>query len=100
MNARSNAPIVVGVDNAMLEGQALRWAAEQAHLEGRRLKLVNASGPVPAAQPSQPSPAPAQRRPLRVRRPFRATWSNATWAPCPITGMGNHVSDVWTHGRH
>jgi len=50
MTTRSNAPIVLGVDQGTLEGRALRWAAEQAHLEGRRLKLVTASGAVSAAQ--------------------------------------------------
>ena len=48
MAARSNAPIVLGVDRATLEGRTLRWAADQAHLEGRRLRLVTATG--------QPSP--------------------------------------------
>ena len=50
MTTRSNAPIVLGVDSDALEGRTLRWAAEQAHLEGRRLKLVTAYGPVLAAR--------------------------------------------------
>ena len=50
MTTRSNFPIVLGVDQGTLEGRTLRWAAEQAHLEGRRLKLVTASGAVSAAQ--------------------------------------------------
>ena len=45
MAARSSLPIVLGVDTATLEGPTLRWAAEQAHLEGRRLQLVTAAGP-------------------------------------------------------
>jgi nucleotide-binding universal stress UspA family protein len=48
MAARSNAPVFLGVDAATLEGRTLHWAAEQAHLEGRRLQLVTATG--------QPSP--------------------------------------------
>jgi nucleotide-binding universal stress UspA family protein len=50
MSTGSNAPVVLGLDQKTLEGQTLRWAAEQAHLEGRRLKLAHASGPVPAVQ--------------------------------------------------
>jgi len=50
MTARSNASIVLGIDKGALEGPTLRWAAEQAHLEGRRLRLVTASGPLSAAQ--------------------------------------------------
>ena len=50
MAARSNLPIVLGVDTATLEGRTLRWAAEQAHLEGRRLQLVTAAGPVSPGQ--------------------------------------------------
>jgi nucleotide-binding universal stress UspA family protein len=50
MTTRSTAPIVLGVDSDALEGPTLRWAAEQAYLEGRRLKLVTASGPVLAAR--------------------------------------------------
>ncbi|HET9996958.1 MAG TPA: universal stress protein [Nocardioides sp.] len=45
MAARSNMPIVLGVDTGTLEGRTLRWAAEQAHLEGRRLQLVTAARP-------------------------------------------------------
>jgi nucleotide-binding universal stress UspA family protein len=44
MSTRSNAPIVLGLDDATLEGPTLRWAAEQAHLEGRRLRLVHGYG--------------------------------------------------------
>ena len=50
MAARSNSPIVLGIDRGTLEGPALRWAAEQAHLEGRRLRLVTAAGPVSAVR--------------------------------------------------
>jgi nucleotide-binding universal stress UspA family protein len=50
MAARSNMPIVLGVDTGTLEGRTLRWAAEQAHLEGRRLQLVTAAGPASAGQ--------------------------------------------------
>ena len=50
MATRSNAPIVLGVDTATLEGRTLRWAAEQAHLEGRRLQLVTAAGPASPGQ--------------------------------------------------
>ena len=45
MAARSNLPIVLGVDTVTVEGRTLRWAAEQAHLEGHRLQLVTAAGP-------------------------------------------------------
>lgn len=50
MAARSNLPIVIGVDTSTVEGRTLRWAAEQAHLEGRRLQLVTAAGPVSPGQ--------------------------------------------------
>ena len=53
MAARSNMPIVLGVDTATLEGRTLRWAAEQAHLEGRRLQLVTAAGPASPGQRDQ-----------------------------------------------
>lgn len=49
VNTQSQQRIVVGVDQTALSGQAVRWAAEQARLEGRGLLLVNASGPVSAA---------------------------------------------------
>ncbi|MEO6509434.1 MAG: universal stress protein [Nocardioides sp.] len=39
--------IVVGIDESALAGQAVRWAAEQAALEGRLLRLVRAVMPVP-----------------------------------------------------
>ncbi len=39
--------IVVGVDESALAGRAVRWAAEQASLEGRSVRLVRAVQPVP-----------------------------------------------------
>jgi len=49
MSTQLDDAVVVGVDESIFNGQALRWAAEQAHLEGRPLTLVNASGPVSGA---------------------------------------------------
>jgi nucleotide-binding universal stress UspA family protein len=49
MTTQLDGAVVVGVDESVFNGQALRWAAEQAHLEGRPLTLVNASGPVSGA---------------------------------------------------
>jgi nucleotide-binding universal stress UspA family protein len=49
MNAQHQGAVVIGVDESVFSGQALRWAAEQASLEGRRLLLANASGPVNAS---------------------------------------------------
>ena len=42
MNTLRRNGIVVGVDESALAGQAVRWAAEQAALEGRSLRLVRA----------------------------------------------------------
>ena len=49
MNTQPQGAIVVGVAESVFKGWALRWAAEQARLEGRPLTLVNASGPVSGA---------------------------------------------------
>jgi len=46
MNTQSQGAVVVGVAESVFKGWALRWAAEQAQLEGRALTLVNGSGPV------------------------------------------------------
>jgi nucleotide-binding universal stress UspA family protein len=46
MNTTRDGRIVVGVDETALSGPAVRWAAEQARLEGRGVLLVNAGGPV------------------------------------------------------
>ena len=50
MNTLRRNSIVVGVDESALAGQAVRWAAEQAALEGRSLRLVRAVRPVPAGR--------------------------------------------------
>jgi nucleotide-binding universal stress UspA family protein len=47
MNTLRSDSIIVGVDESALAGQALRWAAEQAVLEGRPVRLVRAVMPVP-----------------------------------------------------
>jgi nucleotide-binding universal stress UspA family protein len=47
MNTMRPGSVVVGVDESALEGQAVRWAAEQAALEGRSVVLVHAA-PLPA----------------------------------------------------
>jgi nucleotide-binding universal stress UspA family protein len=47
MNAMRPGAIVLGVDEAALAGRAVRWAAQQAALEGRSLRLVRAVMPVP-----------------------------------------------------
>ena len=47
MNALRSDSIIVGVDESALAGQAVRWAAEQAVLEGRPIRLVRAVMPVP-----------------------------------------------------
>ena len=47
MNTLRSASIIGGVDESALAGQAVRWAAEQAVLEGRRVRLVRAVMPVP-----------------------------------------------------
>ena len=47
MNTLRKGSIVVGVDELALAGQAVRWAAEQASLEGRSVRLVRAVVPVP-----------------------------------------------------
>ena len=47
MNTLRRGSIVVGVDESALAGQAVRWAAEQAALEGRTVRLVRAVLPVP-----------------------------------------------------
>lgn len=49
MNTQPQGAVVVGVAESVFKGWALRWAAEQARLEGRALTLVNASGPVSGA---------------------------------------------------
>jgi nucleotide-binding universal stress UspA family protein len=49
MNMQPHGAVVVGVAQSVFNGWALRWAAEQAQLEGRPLTLVNASGPVSGA---------------------------------------------------
>src|SRR6478735_7886159 len=49
MNTQSQGAVVVGVAESVFKGWALRWAAEQAQLEGRSLTLVNGSGPVSGA---------------------------------------------------
>ena len=49
MNTQSQGAVVVGVAESVFKGWALRWAAEQAKLEGRSLTLVNGSGPVSGA---------------------------------------------------
>jgi nucleotide-binding universal stress UspA family protein len=49
MNTQPQGTVVVGVAESVFKGWALRWAAEQAQLEGRPLTLVNASGPVSGA---------------------------------------------------
>jgi nucleotide-binding universal stress UspA family protein len=46
MNTLKRDSIVVGVDEVALAGQAVRWAGEQAALEGRRILLVRAASPV------------------------------------------------------
>ena len=46
MNTLYRGGIVVGVDEVALAGQAVRWAGEQAALEGRRILLVRAASPV------------------------------------------------------
>jgi nucleotide-binding universal stress UspA family protein len=43
MNTLQRGSIVVGVDEVALAGQAIRWAGEQAALEGRRILLVRAA---------------------------------------------------------
>ena len=47
MNTLRRNAIIVGVDESALAGQAVRWAAEQAVLEGRPVRLVRAVMPVP-----------------------------------------------------
>lgn len=47
MNTLRSGSIVVGVDESALAGQAVRWAADQAALEGRSVRLVRAVVPVP-----------------------------------------------------
>ena len=49
MSTQLDGSVVVGVAESVFKGWALRWAAEQARLEGRNLTLVNASGPVSGA---------------------------------------------------
>ena len=46
MNTQSQGAVVVGVAESVFKGWALRWAAEQAQLEGRSLTLVNGSGSI------------------------------------------------------
>src|SRR6185436_10350586 len=46
MNTLQRGSIVVGVDEVALAGQAVRWAGEQAALEGRRILLVRAASAV------------------------------------------------------
>ncbi|HET9998126.1 MAG TPA: universal stress protein [Nocardioides sp.] len=46
MNTLKRGSIVVGVDEVALAGQAVRWAGEQAALEGRGILLVRAASPV------------------------------------------------------
>jgi nucleotide-binding universal stress UspA family protein len=49
MNTQLDGAVVVGVAESVFNGDALRWAAEQAQLERCPLTLVNASGPVSGA---------------------------------------------------
>ena len=60
MNTLRRNSIVVGVDESALAGQAVRWAAEQAALEGRSLRLVRAVRPVPAGRSDHASGRPAR----------------------------------------
>ncbi len=60
MNTLRRGSIVVGVDESALAGQAVRWAAEQAALEGRSVRLVRAVLPVPPGRQR-----PCGRRPAR-----------------------------------
>ena len=46
MNTLRSDSIIVGVDESALAGQAVRWAAEQAALESRPIRLVRAVTPV------------------------------------------------------
>ena len=50
MNTLRSHSIIVGVDESALAGQAVRWAAEQAALEGRSVRLVRAVMPVPTGR--------------------------------------------------
>jgi nucleotide-binding universal stress UspA family protein len=50
MDTQRDSAVVVGVADSVFTGPALRWAAEQARLEGRTLLLANASGPVSGAR--------------------------------------------------
>jgi hypothetical protein len=50
MNTLRSGSIVVGVDERALAGRAVRWAAEQAALEGRSVRLVRAVLPVPTGR--------------------------------------------------
>lgn len=75
MSSRRQGSVVVGVADSVFRGWALRWAAEQARLEGRALTLVNASGPLlsarrefgPGALASDPSGAHESREQLLAR---------------------------------
>ena len=49
MSTQLDGTVVVGVAESVFKGHALRWAADQAQVEGRTLTLVNASGPVSGA---------------------------------------------------
>ena len=50
MNTLRSDSIIVGVDESALTGQTVRWAAEQAVLEGRPIRLVRAVMPVPTGR--------------------------------------------------
>ena len=68
MNTQPVGAVVVGVAESVFKGGALRWAAEQARLEGRTLTLANASGPASGAwRDHGMDPMPSTSAVLRAR---------------------------------
>jgi nucleotide-binding universal stress UspA family protein len=65
MNTQTDGAVMVGVAESVFKGWALRWAAEQAQLEGRTLALVNASGPVLSARREYGNSVPSSSDVLR-----------------------------------
>ena len=99
MNTLQRGSIVVGVDEVALAGQAVRWAGEQAALEGRRILLVRAASAVTTgwsthAMDVPPGTFTSQRlhgdscsaAPATRCTPSPPTWRSRSWSRSPTHG--------------
>jgi nucleotide-binding universal stress UspA family protein len=105
MNTLRRGGIVVGVDESAPAGQAVRWAAEQASLEGRSVRLVRAVLPVPPGRSDhaavvQPGPVLGSRGrgPLLSHLPGSVGVHVVRHATCPgVVHRPGHPGQV-RHG--